>query len=208
MAQSCAKCGKSLPDRSKFCPTCGTPRPTVAAVVGSDVRFAEGGEAAIDLQQSRLVNRTPRAATSVAKPGGQLVVASFGQRLSAFLFDVLILLIVLMASTFLLSAFSGKSVFGSNAMLVAFYATAICLYTGNYIVLARLNGQTIGKRLVGIRIVGEGGAPARLSGLFLRHFVGYFLSAFAAFVGFLWAAWDPRHEAWHDKIARTTVVVS
>ena len=134
--------------------------------------------------------------------------ADFGQRLGAFLFDLLLFLIVLMLATFLLSSYSEKSIVSSNAMLVAFYCVAILLFGFNFILLAGRTGQTIGKRLVGIRIVKEDHAPAGYVNVLLRHCVGYLLSTAGLFLGFIWVIWDPRNQGWHDKIARTIVVLA
>ncbi len=40
----------------------------------------------------------------------------------------------------------------------------------------------------------------------LRNF-GYFLSALPLGLGFLWILWDRRKQGWHDKIARTVVII-
>lgn len=43
--------------------------------------------------------------------------------------------------------------------------------------------------------------------LFIRYFA-YFISAMPLFLGFIWVAFDPKKQAWHDKFAGTTVVVN
>ena len=48
MAEKCSNCGSALAERSKFCPSCGTPR-AAASVVPSQVRVTDGGEALLDL---------------------------------------------------------------------------------------------------------------------------------------------------------------
>lgn len=69
----------------------------------------------------------------------------------------------------------------------------------------RLQG-TPGKLLLGCRIVDahSGGHP-RLWQALVR-LLGYALSALPLGLGFLWMIWDKRHQAWHDKLARTLVV--
>jgi uncharacterized RDD family membrane protein YckC len=42
----------------------------------------------------------------------------------------------------------------------------------------------------------------------ILRFLGYFVSAFPLYLGFLWAALDRRKQGWHDKIARTIVIHS
>lgn len=66
-------------------------------------------------------------------------------------------------------------------------------------------GQTPGKRLLGLRVVQETGAPIGLGTAFLR-WVGYIVSALPLLMGFLWAGADRRKQGWHDKIAGTVVI--
>lgn len=71
-------------------------------------------------------------------------------------------------------------------------------------VLHALGGQTIGKMLVGIRVVGgDGGAP-RIGTAFLRH-LGYFASWAFFTVGYLMAGLRADKRALHDLIAGTRV---
>jgi uncharacterized RDD family membrane protein YckC len=205
MAQTCNKCGKQLNDRSKFCPGCGAQRVSAVAL-GAQIRVANGGGAAVELPTST-AKRARRPVIEHESAAG-LEPADFGMRLGAWLFDLLLFLIAVMASTFLLSSLSKKSIVGSNAMLAAFYTVAVVLFAFNFILLAGRAGQTIGKRLVGIRIVQEDGTPASYVSVLLRHFVGYTLSALVGFLGFLWVIWDSKHQGWHDKIARTIVVLA
>lgn len=172
--------------------------------------MAESGEVAIDLAASteRVAVRPLRASGSRSRAAVAARRADFGQRLGALLFDVLLFLIALMLATFLLSSVSQKSIVSSNAMLAAFYTLAIALFALNFVLMAGRTGQTIGKRLVGIRVVMENGEPIGYANVLVRHCVGYALSSLAAFLGFLWVIWDPKQQGWHDKIARTVVVLA
>ncbi len=66
-------------------------------------------------------------------------------------------------------------------------------------------GQTIGKRLFKIRVIQMDGAELTWGVAFIR-WVGYFVSLFPFFLGFVWVAFDRNKQAWHDKIASTYVV--
>lgn len=66
-------------------------------------------------------------------------------------------------------------------------------------------GQTIGKMLMGIRVVRTDGAPLRASDAILRY-LGYYLNSAILMLGWLWASWDEDRQGWHDKLARTVVV--
>ena len=40
----------------------------------------------------------------------------------------------------------------------------------------------------------------------IGRFVGYLISSFVLSIGLIWAAFDPRKQGWHDKMASTFVV--
>jgi uncharacterized RDD family membrane protein YckC len=124
------------------------------------------------------------------------------------MFDFLITLIGMMVFTFIVTAASRRSVVGSNRDLVIVAALTALLLVVNFVVLAGSNGQTAGMRILGIYIVRVDGRPFTRKDAALRHLVGYPLSVLAFFLGFLWIMWDPRQQGWHDKLARTIVVMS
>lgn len=66
-------------------------------------------------------------------------------------------------------------------------------------------GQTPGKMLMRLRVVQATGEPMTFGIAFLR-WVGYLISTLAAYLGFIWIAFDRRKQGWHDKIAGTMVV--
>lgn len=63
---------------------------------------------------------------------------------------------------------------------------------------------SIGKRIMGIEVVDEGGATITWRRAFGRN-VGRFLSAFVFMVGFLMAGWTNRKQALHDMLASCVV---
>ena len=134
--------------------------------------------------------------------------AGFGLRYGAWMFDFLITLIAMMVFTFVVTAASHRSVVGSNTDLFIVAGLTVLLFVVNFVVLAGLGGQTAGMRILGIYIVRVDGKPFSMKQALLRHLVGYPLSTAAFFLGFLWMLWDPRQQGWHDKLARTIVVMS
>jgi uncharacterized RDD family membrane protein YckC len=139
---------------------------------------------------------------------GQYEQAGFGLRYGAWMFDFLIILIAMMGFTFAVSAASRRSVIGSNTDLLMVGGLTLLLFLLNFVVLAGLVGQSLGMRILGIYIVRVDGKPFRVKDALIRHVLGYPLSMAVAFLGFLWMLWDPRQQGWHDKIARTIVVMS
>jgi len=66
-------------------------------------------------------------------------------------------------------------------------------------------GQTPGKRLLKIQVVGISEEDMTFGSAFLR-WVGYIISALPLFAGFAWIIFDGKKQGWHDKIARTLVI--
>jgi len=67
-------------------------------------------------------------------------------------------------------------------------------------------GATPGMRLFRIAIVdANSGIPIGFSRAFIRV-LGYIVSAIVCYVGLIWAAFDGRHQGWHDKLANSIVI--
>ncbi|MEL7236808.1 MAG: RDD family protein, partial [Chloroflexota bacterium] len=69
-------------------------------------------------------------------------------------------------------------------------------------------GQTPGKRLNGIRIITVDGSVPTFSRLVLRNTIGYVLSYWIFFIGFLIAFRDDEKRTLHDRMAKTRVVIA
>ena len=89
----------------------------------------------------------------------------------------------------------------TNLYLVS-VAIGVIYYVGLWTIA---NGQTLGKMIMGIKIIRTNGRRVNLGTAILRY-VGYFISAIIFFLGYLWVIWDKNKQGWHDKIAGTYVV--
>ena len=219
MQKFCPYCGKVLSERSKFCPSCGKPTPArqQSAAVAVDERVTRPMNPPVT-ERPRPVVVTPASAATggqrrrFAPPTyafiGSLESAGFGLRYGAWMFDFLITLIAIMVFTFIVTAVSRQSVVGSNRDLFLVAGLTLLLFLLNFVVLAGTTGQTAGMRILGIYIVRESGKPFTIKQAAVRHLLGYPLSTAVFFLGFLWMLWDPRQQGWHDKLARTIVVMS
>lgn len=225
MQKFCPYCGKPLSPRSKFCPSCGkaTPARQQPAAVAVDERAASPGSPPPAPPLAERQRPRPVVARSVGPAAegqrrrfapptyafiGALESAGFGLRYGAWMFDFLITLIAIMVFTFIVTAVSKQSVVGSNRDLFLVAGLTLLLFLLNFVVLAGTTGQTAGMRILGIYIVRESGKPFTIKHAAVRHLLGYPLSMAGFFLGFLWMLWDPRQQGWHDKLARTIVVMS
>lgn len=71
--------------------------------------------------------------------------------------------------------------------------------------LTQNNGQTPGKRLMGIRVIKVSGEPLTAVDVIVRY-VGYFINSFLLMLGWIWAIFDANNQGLHDKLAGTYVV--
>jgi uncharacterized RDD family membrane protein YckC len=121
--------------------------------------------------------------------------ATFGQRLGAYLIDVVLTNIVVYILTSFISG-------GTASLVMSFLITLgyFSVFEGSG------SGQTVGKRLLGIRVVDfETGLPIPYGRAFARN-IGRLISGLVFLLGYLWMLWDRDRQTWHDKIASTTVV--
>ncbi|MBP7929144.1 MAG: RDD family protein [Acidimicrobiia bacterium] len=67
-------------------------------------------------------------------------------------------------------------------------------------------GQSPGKKIAGVRVIdARTGQPIGAGRAFGRYLC-YIISGMVCYLGFFWAIWDPRKQAWHDKIVGTVVI--
>lgn len=165
----------------------------------------------------------------VAGPAGGPRLATFGQRLGAFLLDAIVLgvpVTALMMVAFLMFFAGTASTLGTLDqagpgrgggfvagfmglfMLVLLVILAVPVLYGVGFEGSRL-GQTIGKWATGIRVV-DGPTAGRLapSRALVRVLVRSLASGNVFALGYLWMLWDEQHRTWHDLVADSRVIVA
>ncbi len=73
------------------------------------------------------------------------------------------------------------------------------------LVFLKWRSATPGKLLMKLKVVSLDGAPLTKNQRMMRAAVSVF-SGYAAFLGYLWALWEPQKRGWHDLIAGTRVI--
>lgn len=67
-------------------------------------------------------------------------------------------------------------------------------------------GGTLGQRMLGLHVVDAATGQHIGIGRAIGRFIGYLISSVVLSIGLIWAAFDPRKQGWHDKMASTFVV--
>jgi len=169
-----------------------------------------------NLQRSSQPPPIRRPASAAAAPAvapvaraGDRRFAGFWIRVGAWLVDSVILGIVSVALTFAVGIAVGA--LGSQAPWLQIYLVPITAAVGFllpafYILIGWARyGKTLGKKVCGLRIVRENGAPLGFGGALIRM-LGYMLSSLIFGIGFLMVAFTDRKRGLHDMVAGTVVV--
>ncbi|MCY4474815.1 MAG: RDD family protein [Chloroflexi bacterium] len=127
-----------------------------------------------------------------------LEIASAGQRLGAFLIDLVISIIVGIAGFVIGSAMGGEGQTMNTVLGIAYWIIVL------FMVATR--GQSPGKIAIGIKIVKMDGRPIGFGTMLLREVLGKIVSAIILLLGYIWILFDGKRQGWHDKIANTYVV--
>lgn len=150
--------------------------------------------------------------------------AGFITRSFAFIIDLIIVALMLSVTSFSLSFISRfmgllpdivTSVFSINGadiknaydevLPTIIIIVNIVLVFGYFIFFWTSSGQTIGKALMGVRVVSVSGRPLTFFQALFR-FLLYPVSAMFFFLGFFWVLADNQRQGWHDNLARTYVI--
>lgn len=133
--------------------------------------------------------------------------AGFWMRFWAYTID---LIIVFSISGILLSPF--KFINDGEAIDVGFWtaagiAGAIVLYL-YFVLMTKWRNQTLGKMILGLKVVREDEQPLKWNDLIFREVVGRFLLRVFWFCSFLYlfVAFSPQKQGIHDMIGNTRVV--
>lgn len=129
--------------------------------------------------------------------------ANWGQRAGAYLIDVA----PIVAGYFVLFIL-GLILHNFITVILAllFWLGALAWTIYNRWITMGNTGQSLGKRMVGIKLVSEStGAPIGAGMAFVRD-IAHFVDSIICFVGYLFPLWDAKAQTLADKIMTTIVV--
>ncbi len=184
----CVRCGKEASQAALFCPYCGASIPTlhIASSVPSDTTIDN--------------------------------LAGLGQRIVAFIFDSIVLGLAVTA-TIMAFVFARVEILPLHSLVIMNFLvwrmahpllwiifTAIPFVY--YVVLEKSSGQTLGKRLMGIRVVKTNGERCDLVSALVRNALRFIDNLFFGLIGILLIASTRKKQRLGDIFAQTVVVKS
>lgn len=187
----CTNCGAQLEPDARFCPSCGT-------AVGAESSSSASNSPAATVQS------TPQAAN-----GPELV--GLGLRFVAHLIDAFVVFFLFWIIGSIIAGMAGGAtdagfeLEGAPAlavMLLTFIASVV------YFALTETywDGQTLGKKMVGIKVTSDDGSPCDITQALVRN-VARLVDGFLFYiVGIILILRSPKNQRLGDRIGNTIVV--
>ncbi|MDO9513630.1 MAG: RDD family protein [Elusimicrobiota bacterium] len=174
----CSKCGAPKTDDANYCSKCGA---VIEAVVQHEIPPAENIEQVY------------------GKPAG------FWIRAIALFFDSIILTIAGGVIGGVLGFLLALSVGDVGGFMPLFNLVGFVIGAAYYICMHGSYGQTLGKMLIGIKVIKINDAPLSYGTAFLRY-IGRILNIITLFIGYIIVAFNRKKRGMHDFIAGTKVI--
>jgi len=222
----CPNCDGSLQPDNNQCPHCGATLLPHRVILGKkqkefvltseDESFELGEDDQADvwhLHHDPVIELVDQAEPEAGAQGEQIEWAGFLRRANAFVIDcgVIFCLEVVMFTLAYIGykvglAAHGKTVRLNNVISLIGWLVwgGIGLSAAYFVVFHGIDGKTIGKRILGLRVVGSMQGAVTFTQAFVRWLA---MASFAPIgLGFLWVLWSREKRAWHDLLARTWVI--
>jgi uncharacterized RDD family membrane protein YckC len=158
-------------------------------------------------------------------PNASSARAGFGTRFGAWLLDSLLYSVLATALAIpgivlLISSFDGcvaindeiicppdNSRGGTIAAAIALIVAALLIVFVLYVKALGKTGQTWGRKIVGVSVVGEmTGEPLGFGKALGRVLFAGMISGQIFYLGYFWMLWDDKQQTWHDKVVGSIVV--
>ena len=213
--ERCERCGAKVLHRRIFF---GAPKNDQFILTGDEPEhesIERAPDTELELPPRSEYARTPSSFVLDRMPTPDRLYAGFWRRLGAFIIDVVMISLVCalmgvmayVAYKVGLAAHDRKVSFGNAAPLMAFFTFGVVLLASAYFVVFHgMSGQTIGKSVLRLRVIGSEQERITYRRALLRWIatIGFGLLSFG--VSFLWIIWSREKRGWHDFLARTWVV--
>ena len=145
-----------------------------------------------------------RAGPGRTDPPGLLPYSSLGRRAAALGVD----LAVLLALGWLVMGAAGDAAGGRSTLRPPVAALILAVSAAYYVGMEARFGATVGKHLLGTRVVAEGGSPIDLPAAVIRNLLRIVDGLFGYLLGAVVASCSPRRQRIGDRVAGTFVVLT
>jgi len=213
--KNCPNCGAANPDDAVYCSNCAYDF-RAASPAGQPPYQQPPGQPPYTPPGYQPYPQGYPQGYPQSYPQGYPRYAGFWIRFAAAFIDGIILSVALFPINLIFSALSERFNFWGSwerdgtaiGLIIIFNVIRVGLYWAYFVIMTGRYGATLGKMLLKLKVVGEDMGPISYGTAALREIVGKFVSSLICMLGYIWAGFDDRKQAWHDKIAHTFVIIT
>jgi len=132
--------------------------------------------------------------------------AGLFRRLVAIFLDVFLINLIFIILFLPLSFIFQDSMNEYMILAIAIPSAAVSFFALLQLIMLLVSGQTIGKKMLKIKIIKQNYQKAGVGTILLREIIGRFLCGITLNIGYLMALFNQRKMGLHDKVAGTIVV--
>ncbi|MFQ5684182.1 MAG: RDD family protein [Candidatus Binatia bacterium] len=227
----CPSCGSIISEVADRCDLCGASVSREEASSGMELEFTVGNERresgaisngtkdkvdlghVLDQEVDRYLEAFQDSEEEIEKEERVVQWGGFFRRTCAFFVDLLMLglfsfflfYVVYVGYSVGLAAHDQRLSLNQFVGLLRILIPAWLLLVSGYFVLFHgMEGKTVGKWLLGLRVIGVNQEPITYGQALVRWLGTILCTAVGA--GFFWILWNQERRGWHDLLARTWVI--
>jgi uncharacterized RDD family membrane protein YckC len=132
--------------------------------------------------------------------------SDWGNRALGYLIDYAPIIVIYIVG-YILALILGQIAGALGALvLLLTWVAAIGWWIWNRAILAGRTGQSLGKRVIGLKLIGEASGQPIGAGLAFVRDLAHIVDSLICYVGWLWPLWDAKRQTMADKIMTTVVI--
>ncbi|WP_458412218.1 RDD family protein [Schinkia sp. CFF1] len=133
------------------------------------------------------------------------VYAGFWIRFFAYIIDMIVVASLNRILVHPILRWLDISLHESSMLSTVAISTAIVMFV-YYIVMTKVFSQTLGKMILGLKVISESEPKLSWGTVIFRELIGKFISKTVLFLGFITIGFTVKKKGWHDFLADTIVI--
>jgi uncharacterized RDD family membrane protein YckC len=194
----CMRCGCEYTETVAACPMCGA-----SPEQPPEAEAAEKSSATVEISKDEIRDCGSEKSAQPVRYGG------FWIRCFAAMLDGVVLgfisLLIYAAAIFIIRPQFGEIAESMKALFIPQLVADALMKAFYFIYFHAVTGQTVGKKALGLKVVGVNGQPIGYA-CSAGRYIGSAISLLVFGLGYFWVGFDSRKQGWHDKMAGSFVV--
>ncbi|HHY72718.1 MAG TPA: RDD family protein [Bacillus bacterium] len=133
------------------------------------------------------------------------IYAGFWIRFYAYLIDLVVVGSLNRIIIYPILRWLDVSISETSMLSTVAISTALVMFV-YFVVMTKIWGQTLGKMILGLKVISEKDAELSWGTVLFRELIGKFISKTVLFLGFITISFTSKKKGWHDFFADTIVI--